>query len=118
MAGTEDPTMVTSPGTGNPSPSSNERNQSTFQRIGQNFKNNNIKTTDDDSDPKSFLLLCEDQGRDVKLASLDVSKKKCDNTFYHAINKQHHGTLYKYWRFLVMRQIKTVEFMRATRDSF
>jgi hypothetical protein len=116
IAGSEDIAKATSLGSRNALPYFNNMHRSSFQRTSQPFKNDIVRTANDESDPDSFLLLCRDHGRDVNLANLDVSKKKCDNTFYHAINQQHHGALYKYWRFLNMRHIKTVEFVKVSRD--
>jgi hypothetical protein len=67
---------------------------------------------------KLFILLCRDSGNETRLRHADVSKTLCDYSSYQVLHAQYYGRLKGFWKWLVLREIFSVEFVKVSRSSY
>ena len=76
-------------------------------------KNLKAKIVEEDIEDKQYILLCRKYGTDMKLHHADISKAPCDHSSYHVLHKHYYGRFSKLWRWLSLKEISTIEFVRV-----
>ncbi|KAH6669225.1 hypothetical protein B0J14DRAFT_114874 [Halenospora varia] len=61
-----------------------------------------------------YILLCKSKGNEIVLKHADISKALCDQSSYHVLHRKHYGRLSRMLRWVTLKEIESVEFVKVT----